>query len=69
VLVVDDQGRIEFRQVELFRIDRDVAVLISGLSDGERVCVSALETAIEGMRVRTVEDAPFQTDADHEEAM
>jgi RND family efflux transporter MFP subunit len=69
VLVVDDQGRIEFRQVELFRIDRDVAVLISGLSDGERVCVSALDTAIEGMRVRTVEDAPFQTDADHEEAM
>ena len=69
VLVVDDQGRIEFRQVEPFRIDRDVAILTSGLSDGELVCVSALDTAIEGMQVRTVEDTPFQTDADHEEAM
>ncbi len=69
VLVVGDQGRLEFREVTPFRIDRDVVVVISGLSDGELVCISALDTAIEGMQVRTVEDTPLQTDADHEEAI
>jgi RND family efflux transporter MFP subunit len=70
VLVVDADSRLRFRDVQLFRVDRDVAVLTSGLSDGELVCTSNVDTAIDGMKVRTIEEpALLQTDPDRPEVM
>lgn len=56
VLVVDGDGRLRPRAVEVLRLDRDVAVLRSGVAPGERVCVSQVEAFTDGMRVRTVEE-------------
>jgi multidrug efflux pump subunit AcrA (membrane-fusion protein) len=54
VLVVDGEGRLRPREVEVLRLERDVAALRSGVAPGERVCVSQVEAFTDGMRVRTV---------------
>ncbi|MBW2399184.1 MAG: efflux RND transporter periplasmic adaptor subunit [Deltaproteobacteria bacterium] len=56
VLVVDGNGRVEFRGVEVLRSERDSVVIGSGLEAGEEVIVSPLTTVVEGMAVRTVRD-------------
>ena len=53
VLVVDDEDRLRFREVDIFRIDRDSVIIVGGLGAGERVCVSPLEAVTDGMKVRT----------------
>ena len=58
VLVLDDQDRVHFRPVEVLRREREVVVIESGLEAGERVAVSPMPNAVEGMRVRSVEDSP-----------
>ena len=57
VLVVDDEGLLRFREVEVLRVAREEAVIGAGLREGERVCVSPLETAVDGMRVRIADGA------------
>jgi multidrug efflux system membrane fusion protein len=57
VHVVDAEGRLRFRTVEVLRADRDSVLVRSGLATGERVCVSPLEAATDGMRVRVQEEA------------
>lgn len=55
VLVVDAEDRVRFRSVEVLRERRGEAVIGRGLAAGERVLVSPLGTAVEGMRVRVVD--------------
>ncbi len=52
VLVVDAEGRLRFRDVEVLRTLRDEVVIAGGLANGERVCISPLETVVDGMAVR-----------------
>jgi len=52
VLIVDAEGRLRFRSVEVARTDRENVVLASGVAAGEHVCVSPLVSAVEGMPVR-----------------
>jgi RND family efflux transporter MFP subunit len=52
VLIVDDEDRLRFRDVDVLRSVRDEVFVQGGLERGERVCVSSLETAVDGMRVR-----------------
>ena len=52
VLVVDAEDRLRWRKVELARTDREQIVVRGGLEAGERICVSALESAAEGQQVR-----------------
>ncbi len=56
LLVVDGEDRLRLRRVEVLRAERDQAVIGAGLAAGERICVSPLEAATEGMQVRVVED-------------
>ena len=56
VLVVDDENRLHYRSIEPLRLYRDQVLIQSGLEPGERVCVSPLQTAIEGMPVNPVEE-------------
>jgi RND family efflux transporter MFP subunit len=56
VLVVDDDDRLRYRQVHVVRSDRDQVVIDKGLAARERVCVSPLDVAVDGMRVRTETD-------------
>ena len=57
MLVVDDDGLLHFRAVEVLRAARDEVVVGRGLEEGERVCLSRLETATEGMEVRTLDES------------
>lgn len=59
LLVVDDEERLRYRDVEVVRAIGETVVIGEGLADGERVCVSPLDVVVDGMRVRTVEvEAP-----------
>ena len=49
---VDQQDRLHFRDVTLFRAQGDQILISSGLEQGERVCLSSLEAATDGMRGR-----------------
>ncbi len=52
LLVVDENSRLRFRNVEVIRAERDSVVVSGGIRPGERVAISPLEAAIEGMQVR-----------------
>ena len=52
VFVIDAEGRLRSRPVEVLRDAGDEVVVSGGLEAGEVVCISTLEGAIEGMRVR-----------------
>jgi hypothetical protein len=57
VWVVDAEERLQERPVTVARLDGDRVVLAAGLAPGERVCLSALETFVDGMQVRLIEGA------------
>lgn len=61
LLVVDDEERLWFREVEIVRFEKERVILGGGLEDGESVCVSPMDTIVEGMRVRTVEATELAT--------
>lgn len=55
VMVVDGEDRLEFRAVEVVRTNEDTVVIGKGLSPGERVCITPLNAAVNGMRVEVEE--------------
>ena len=54
VLVVDEDDRIRIRDVEVLRSGRQETFVRAGVRDGERICLSPLETVVDGMKVRTL---------------
>jgi RND family efflux transporter MFP subunit len=52
ILVVDGESRLHIRDVVILKTNREIAVIGSGLEDGERICLSPIETVVEGMPVR-----------------
>lgn len=69
-VLVATENRLVYRPVEVVRTLSDEVVIGSGLEPGELVCVSNLETVVDGMRVRTVADeAPLQTERQREEQL
>ena len=58
VAIVDEENRLRFRMVEVLRTESERILVRSGIAAGERVCLSALETPVEGMEVRVLDDEP-----------
>jgi multidrug efflux pump subunit AcrA (membrane-fusion protein) len=58
VLIVDAEDRLQFRYDKLLRVYREKAYVLTGLSPGERVCISPLQTVVEGMLVQPSLDIP-----------
>lgn len=56
VLVVGDDQKLRFRDVKLLRLYQNDLLIEGGLNDGDRVCVSPIQTAIDGMSVNPVND-------------
>ena len=52
VLVVDGDNRLRFRDVEVVRLEGERAIVGDGLAAGDAVCVSPLDIATDGMKVR-----------------
>ena len=58
VLIVDAEDKLRFRAIEQLRLYQDNVLVKGGLNPGDRVCLSPLQTAIDGMTVNPViEDA------------
>ena len=58
VLIVDDDGRLRYRQVDILRSTTDHVLVQGGLAPGERVSISALDAVIEGMAVQVAGAEP-----------
>jgi RND family efflux transporter MFP subunit len=54
VIIVDGNNKIRVREVQTVRADGADLLVSSGLKDGERVCTTALATAVDGMEVRVI---------------
>ena len=57
VYVVDTAGTLRFRKVDVLRIVEEEVFIRAGLERGELVCISPLDSALDGMPVR-IPDAP-----------
>jgi len=55
LLIVDDDNRIRIREVDVIRADARSAYIGGGVEAGERIAVSAIETPLNGMYVRTTD--------------
>ncbi len=53
VLMVTD-NRLYYRTIDILRADAEKVVVKSGLKSGEQLCISPIDTVVDGMRVRTV---------------
>ena len=58
LIFVDDESRIRIRSVEIARADAAFIYVSTGAAPGDRIVTTALETPVNGMRVRTGEDVP-----------
>ena len=56
VLVVDGETKLRFRAIQPLRLYQDNVLVKQGLDVGERVCLSPIQTAIDGMTVNPVLD-------------
>ena len=54
LLVADPEDRLRFRRTQVLRAGHDEVVIRSGLEPGDRVIVSSVEAAVDGMPVRPV---------------
>jgi len=54
VWVVDAEDRLRFRDVDVLRAHGSEVVIRDGLRQGERVCISPIQTVVDGMQVRAV---------------
>jgi RND family efflux transporter MFP subunit len=55
VIVINEDNRLELRPVTPLRFFEDDVLIQAGLATGERVCLSPLQTVVEGMRVQPLE--------------
>lgn len=69
VLVIDGENHLHFRDVDVLKADAETVVLSSGLEDGERLCLSPLETVVDGMHVRVVEEKGMVSPTSDEETL
>jgi len=60
VLVVGNDNKLRYRDIKLLRLYQNDLLIEAGLSDGEKVCVSPIQTAIDGMTVNPVIDQSRQ---------
>jgi RND family efflux transporter MFP subunit len=58
IWVIDEQNRLQNRQIQLLRTEGENMYVTSGLSEGELVCLSNISGAIAGTLVRTATITP-----------
>jgi len=56
-LVVSPDDHLRIRQIEVLRREGETLLIRSGLSDGEQVVVSPLETVVDGMSVKPLRES------------
>ncbi len=58
VLIVDDDSKIRIRTVDIVHADQRYAYVSGGVEPGERITTTAIEAPVNGMSVRTHDEAP-----------
>ena len=56
VYVVDEENRLQFRNVDILKTVGEEVYVANGISDGENLCLSSLNNAVRGMVVQPVTD-------------
>ncbi len=56
LMLVDTENRLRFRTLDLYRAEREQVIVRSGLEEGELVCLTPLDTVVEGMLVRIIDN-------------
>lgn len=56
VWTVDGDGRLAIRKVEILRVEHEEVILSGGLEEGDRVVLTNLTGAADGMKLRIVEE-------------
>jgi multidrug efflux pump subunit AcrA (membrane-fusion protein) len=64
LLVVDEHDELKFRRVGVLRADGETVIIDSGITEGERICISPLEAAVDGMTVRVLEEEASETEGE-----
>lgn len=55
VLIVDAENTMHYREVEILRLENERVLISSGLSPGERICMSPIQAVVNGMKVQVAE--------------
>ncbi|MBI79738.1 MAG: efflux RND transporter periplasmic adaptor subunit [Pseudomonadota bacterium] len=61
VLVVDQEERLYQREVSILRLYGDDVFISGGLNQGELICISPIQTFIDGMKVKTIIEENYGT--------
>lgn len=61
LMVVDADNRLRLRAVDILRRERDRVVFRGGLGPGERICITPLDVATDGMQVRILAETDGDT--------
>ena len=56
MLIVDDSNRLRLRNVAVLQTDFDSVYIDEGLRAGERICISPVETFIDGLLVEAIDE-------------
>ena len=56
--LVSADNRLVFRDVEVIRVADEAAYIGDGIEDGETICLSAIDSPVEGQSVRPIVQSP-----------
>jgi len=60
-IFIDEENRIRIRKVQVIRTDSEYAYIAGGSLVGERISLTAIESPINGLKVRTTDDPAIET--------
>ena len=64
-MLVDEENRLEIRDVDVLRADAEYAYLGGGAIAGERICLTTIASPVNGMLVRTTsQSASVESEAE-----
>ena len=55
VMVIDDDNKLHFRDVTVFKLSDSDVLISEGLASGERISISPLQFVVEGMPVTVID--------------
>ena len=61
VLIVDSESKLRIRDISVLYTDKTHAYINAGVSEGERIILTAIESPINGMSVRTTKDTATES--------
>jgi len=56
IYVIDSENKLRIQKVKVYKRDHDRVIVQSGLEEGDVVCISLLETVVDGMEVQVVRE-------------